>query len=191
MILTARRPLDMPPLTSAVGLSAIYRAHARDVARWVAHLAGPCLDVEDLVHEVFLVVQRRLSEFRGDAAISTWLYRIAERVVRNARRRERFRRWTHRMRRAEVADALAPSSSAPGSTLERDEAMRAVYEALERLPEKYRTPLVLFEIEGMPGEQIASLLGVRTQTLWVQIHRARALFLDALKEAGVMNHVAD
>jgi len=99
----------------AFDLATVYRAHATDVLRWAARLAGPFLDPEDLMHDVFLVVRRRLPEFRGDAKITTWLYRITERVVRNARRRERFRRMTRRVQRGEVANALAPSPIEPSA----------------------------------------------------------------------------
>jgi RNA polymerase sigma-70 factor (ECF subfamily) len=171
-----------------VDVTAIYRAHAREVSRWIAHLGGPFVDVEDLLHEVFLVVQRKLPEFRGEAKLTTWLYGITDRVVLNARRKERFRRWTRRVRRDDVADALAPSPSEPNAALEREQARRAVYAALDQLPDKYRRPFILFEIEGMPCDQIAELVGVRTQTLWVQIHRARAMFSDVLKASGALNH---
>jgi RNA polymerase sigma-70 factor (ECF subfamily) len=183
MVPAVRSDHVSPPAGASCDLDAIYRVHAADVARWIAYLGGPGLDAEDLVHEVFLVVQRRLSEFRGDAKVTTWLYQITQRVVQAARRRERFRRWVRRVRRRDVADALSPSATPPGAALEREQAARIVYAVLDRLPEKYRTPLILFEIEGMSGEAIAALLGVRTETLWVQIHRARALFLNVLKES--------
>src|SRR6266404_2479783 len=59
----------------------VFRQHAAAVARWVAALGGPLLDVEDTVQEVFMVAHRRLSEFRGDAKVSTWLFQITRRVV--------------------------------------------------------------------------------------------------------------
>jgi RNA polymerase sigma-70 factor, ECF subfamily len=189
MIGAAKSALDASPSGAKTNLDALYREHTRDVARWIAHLGGPSLDVEDLVHEVFMVVQRRLPEFRGEAKVTTWLYRITEHVVANARRRERFRRWTRRTRRLEIIDAVCPYPADPGAALESDQARRTVYAALDRLPEKHRTLLILFEIEGLSGEQIAELRGVRRETLWVQIHRARSLFLDVLKDAGV-THVA-
>src|SRR4051812_33481472 len=71
----------------------VYRAHVQDVARWAARLGGPRTDVEDVVQEVFLTVQRAMTEFRGDAKVETWLYRITQNVVRHRRRKERWRRW--------------------------------------------------------------------------------------------------
>jgi RNA polymerase sigma-70 factor (ECF subfamily) len=187
MIRVARPTFEMRA-RDEVEISEIYRKHAPDVSRWIAHLGGPFADVEDLLQEVFLVVQRKLPGFRGEAKLTTWLYGITDHVVSNARRKERFRRWTRRARRAEVADALAPSPSEPNTSLEREQARREVYAALEQLPDKYRTPFILFEIEGMPCDKIAELVGVRTQTLWVQIHRARAMFTEALKASGVLNN---
>src|ERR1041384_6415976 len=58
-------------------LDRMYEHHVRDVHRWVARLAGPRDDIEDLVHEVFLVAMRRRGEFRGDGKVSTWLFRIS------------------------------------------------------------------------------------------------------------------
>src|ERR1700749_3765924 len=74
-------------------LDALYRAHVDAVARWAGRLAGPGLDLEDIVQEVFVVVHCRLSEFRGDAALTTWLYEITARVVRDRRRHRRRWRW--------------------------------------------------------------------------------------------------
>jgi len=167
-----------PPIPA--DLDAAYREHARRVARWAAHLAGPGLDVEDLVHEVFLVVQRRLSDFRGDAAFTTWLYRITERVVGDARRKERVRRWLKTTRWRDVVRAVAPAHLAPVDEIERRHDIARVYQAFDRLPDRYRTLLVLFELEGLTGEEIAALTGVKLATVWVRLHRARARFLTAL-----------
>ena len=64
-----------------VSLDALYRAHAPVVARWAAHLGGPSLDVQDAVHEIFLIVRRRLPEFRGESKPTTWLYRITAKTL--------------------------------------------------------------------------------------------------------------
>ena len=165
----------------ALTLDGVYRAHAAQVSRWAAHMGGPWVDVEDAVHEVFMVVRRQLSEFRGDAKISTWLYRITERVVRAARRKERLRTWLRRTRRADVESSLSTSAKTPAELLEREEARASVYAVLDRMPEKYRRMLILFEMEGLPGEEIAELTGVKLATVWVHLHRARALFLAELE----------
>jgi RNA polymerase sigma-70 factor (ECF subfamily) len=165
-------------------LDAIYREHAGTVARWAAKLVGPGADVEDLVHEIFLVARRRLPEFRGEAKVSTWLYRITERVVRQNRRRDGFRRWFARARRLEIEDATVPTRLTPVDALERRQSTEVCYRILDRMPDKYRTVLILFELEELSGEEIASLTGLKLATVWVHLHRARSRFLADVRRAA-------
>jgi len=162
-------------------LDEIYRAHAGTVARWVGHLGGPTADVDDLVHEIFLVADRRLPQFRGDAKVTTWLYRITEHVVRGRRRNDRIRRWLGRTRSADLARATSPTQLTPIEELERRRAVATVYRILDRLPERYREVLILFELEGASGEEIAALTGRKLATVWVHLHRARRQFLEELE----------
>ncbi len=175
------RAKEPDPVPGDVG--ALYRAHGPQVARWAARLAGPSLDAEDITQEVFLIAQRLLPGFRGEAAITTWLYRITANVVRHRRRRERIYRWFHlgEERAAEVA-ATGPT---PFEELEKRRATALVYRALDGLAERERTVLILFELEGLSGEEIAELMGARHTTLRVWLHRARARFAARLKQMEV------
>jgi RNA polymerase sigma-70 factor, ECF subfamily len=176
----AAKPTDSDEVGRGVDLEALYRAHATSVARWSAHLGGPSADLDDLVHEVFLVAGRRLAEFRGDAKVTTWLYRITERVVAARRRTDRVRRWLRRTRRADVERELCSTPATPAQDLHRHQARQTVYRVLDRLPEKYRTVLILFELEGLSGEEIAVLTERKLATVWVHLHRARERFLAEL-----------
>jgi RNA polymerase sigma-70 factor (ECF subfamily) len=167
--------------SGALTLAGVYRVHAPQVARWAAHLGGPWVDVEDIVQDVFLIVRRRLDEFRGDAKVTTWLYRITARVVSDARRKERLRSWLRRSRRGEVERALLSAAPTPAEQLERVQARATVHLILDRLPEKYRTVLVLFELEGLSGEDVSAMTGVKLATVWVHLHRARALFVAEME----------
>ncbi len=163
-------------------MDALYRQHAPAVARWVAHLGGPRLDVDDLVHEIFLIAHRRLAEFRGEAKVTTWLYRITERVVSGRRRRDRARRFMTRLWRGDVEESTAATGRlTPIEELERQQARESVYRVLDRLGEKYRSLLILFELEGMSGEEIAALTGINLSTIWVRLRRGRLLFLAELE----------
>lgn len=157
---------------------AVYRAHVDRVARWATRLGGPTADVDDVVQEVFIVVHRQLSGFRGDASIATWLYRITANVVRDRRRRDRWRRLFGGL----VADAekLPSPVATPIESVEQREAIARVYRVLDGMNERYRSVLVLFEIEKLSGEEIAELTGVRAGTVWVVLHRARAQFSKRL-----------
>jgi RNA polymerase sigma-70 factor (ECF subfamily) len=168
-------------------LETLYRAHAPAVARWAAKLAGPCADVEDLVHEIFLVARRRLPEFRGDAKVTTWLYRITERVALDSRRKDRVRRWFPLLRQTEIEGTMSPPHLTPVDELERRQSTETVYRILDRMPDKYRTVIILFELEELSGEEIAALTGLKLATVWVHLHRARARFLDEVRRISRRN----
>jgi RNA polymerase sigma-70 factor (ECF subfamily) len=162
-------------------LAALYRAHAQTVARFAQRLGGPSVDADDVVQEVFLVVHAQLADFRGDAQVTTWLYRITANIVRHRRRKDRFRRWLGGSSE-DVGGKAASSRPTPVEVLERREASRTVYEVLDSMNERYRTLIILFELEGMSGEAIAELTGQKVQTIWVGLHRAREQFLEKLKK---------
>jgi RNA polymerase sigma-70 factor, ECF subfamily len=160
-------------------LDHLYELHASDVERWVARLAGPRADCEDLIHDVFVVALRRRREFRGEASLRTWLFRITHRVVSARRRRDRLRRFLFTRGAAELAPTPAPTAV---DEIERREQHQRLYRALDRLPDTYRTALVLYELEALSGEEVAELLGIEVGALWVRLHRGRAKLLAALRE---------
>jgi RNA polymerase sigma-70 factor (ECF subfamily) len=149
------------------------------VERWVRRLAGPGADVEDLVHDVFVVALRRRGEFRGDAKVSTWLFRITDLVVRKRRFRLRFRRMLDRLHRSQQ-EVLAPLTPTPLEQVERRQACARLYAALDHLPDKYRTAIVLCDIEDVGAEEAAQLLGVTANAVWVRVHRGRAMLFEQL-----------
>jgi RNA polymerase sigma-70 factor (ECF subfamily) len=161
--------------SSSIDLADIYRTHAADVSRWARRLLGPGGDVEDVLHDVFLVAQRRLGEWRGEAKLGTWLYAITINVVQEHRRKEKWRRWL-RVERILPLGRKAPAT--PLETLESRRAADLTYRLLDGLPEAERTALILFEMEGLSGDEIASFVGEAVGTIWVRLHRARARFRE-------------
>jgi RNA polymerase sigma-70 factor (ECF subfamily) len=159
----------------------VYREHVQLVARWARRLAGPELDVEDLVQEVFLLVHRLLPHFRGDAQLTTRLYSITNNVVRTRRRKERFRRLFGFTGDPERLRVVA-SGPTPLEELERRRSTELIYRALDGIPEKYRSVFILFEIDGMSGEEIAALTGVKLGTVWVRLSRARAQVVKRIEK---------
>lgn len=154
-------------------VDAVYREHGATVARWVLRLGGPGFENEDAVQEIFAIVAERLSGFRGDAKLVTWLYGITENVVRELRRRARVRRWFTGGVASEAADPPA-AAVRQDDALEREQATRFLYRALDRMREPYRSALILFELEELSGEEIAELKQVKVATVWVWLHRARS-----------------
>ena len=169
-------------------IGALYRQHADDVARWAGRLTGHSGEVEDVVHQVFLVAQRRLPDFRGEAKVTTWLHGITIRVVQETRRRQRrWWRWSSAGRDVpSVMDGGLnddPASEEPSALelLEKREAGRIVYHILDQLDEKYRTALILFELEGLSGQEIAALTKTSLANVWVRLLRARQQFVKRFR----------
>jgi RNA polymerase sigma-70 factor, ECF subfamily len=160
-------------------LDELYARHASDVKRWARRLAGPSADLEDLLHDVFVVALRRRFTFGGEGSVKTWLFRITNHVVRRRRQRSLIRSLLFGRRRDEIA-AAAPPAATPYEEIERRERHLRLYRALDKLPEAYRTALILYEIEGLSGEEVAQLTGISLGTLWVRLHRGRAKLLACL-----------
>ncbi len=170
-------PADREGLT----VESIYRRHAADVARWAARLGGPRLEVEDAVQEVFTRVQDHLDGFRGEAKLTTWLFRITRNVVLRQRRRDRFRAFLRGPAEDAARELPAPGLSPEGNAEQR-QARERIARALEGLTERQRTAIVLFELEDLSGEEVAERMGVSVGNLWVLLHRARAALLRRLEE---------
>jgi RNA polymerase sigma-70 factor (ECF subfamily) len=164
-------------------LDELYERHAADVKRWARRLAGPRADLEDLLHDVFVIGIRRRFTFRGEGSIKTWLFRITHHVVRNRMRRGFVRNLIFRRHKDEIAGG-APSPATPHEEIERRERHVRLYQALDQLPDSYRTTLILYEIDGLSGEEVADLTGVSLGTVWVRLHRGRAKLLERLSAEG-------
>jgi RNA polymerase sigma-70 factor (ECF subfamily) len=159
-----------------VGFDDVYEAEFAFVYRVVSRLAGSS-HVEDLVQEVFEVVHRRLPEFRGEARLSTWLFRIAYRTVGAQVRRERLRR-----RVRELFGRETELDGADVAVAEELDRARRVRSALERLSFDKRSALVLFEVEGCSAQEIAEAAGVPIGTIYRRLHEARREFRAAYGE---------
>lgn len=149
---------------------ALYEEWFDEVSRWVRALGGPPAEQEDLVQDVFVVVYRRLPDFDGNN-VAGWLYRIAQRRVRDFRRL----RWVKHVLFGGVplSEALPKPGAGPLDTLETKEKRDLLERLLDRLNDSERAALVLFEIEGKTGEEIAAIQGVPLNTVWARIHKAR------------------
>jgi RNA polymerase sigma-70 factor, ECF subfamily len=153
---------------------AIYDAWFDDVSRWIRALGGLEADRDDIVQEVFLVVRRRLKAFDG-ANVAGWLYRITTRQVRDFRRRAWVKHIFTR-RRSQEPEMLAHAGSSPAAALERKEEQRVLHALLAKMAEARRTAFVLFEIEGLSGEEIARIQSIPVNTVWTRLHHARREF---------------
>jgi RNA polymerase sigma-70 factor (ECF subfamily) len=138
-------------------------------------LGVPPAEREDACQDVFMAVYRSLGSFRGDARLSTWIYRIASRGAGRLVRRRRLQA---------LVSTLLLREPPPGDSADVAEQTARVHlldTLLERLPPKKRLVLVLFEIEGVPVEEIAKIVECPVNTVWSRLHHARAELLKMAK----------
>jgi len=160
-------------------LEAIYRTHVEFVWRVVRRHGVPRDAIEDLVHEVFLVVRRRLTELDGRVECRGWLFMITRGVVSNDRRIR-----ARRVRRHDEAPAPLPPPD-PERFAEGAEAIAWTERFLSTLPEEQRLVFELVDIEGLTGPEVARLGDVGLDTLYSRLRLARAAFacfVAALRE---------
>ncbi len=180
------KPIDEMPKTrpaqpQPVELAAIFAAHHQRVATWVRVLGGPGIEVDDAVQEVFLIAHRRLRWFRLPKGLTVWLYRVTENVV--LRQRRRLHRYRSVLAAAEhdLAGIGIPSEPVETASEEGEKAtLDLIYQVLDRMSERGRTLIILFELEEMSGQEIAALRGTKLGTIWVWLYRARAEFREQL-----------
>jgi len=142
-------------------------------------IAGSSVDADDVVHDVFLVVQRRLHEFRGDAKVTTWLYRITCFVALRQLRAQRAPGAVSAQ--DDAAEAVASPEPNACERLQAKQEALAVHAVLDSLDEKHRNVLVLFEIDGHNGEEIAEMTSTKVSTVWVRLHRWRERFRERMR----------
>ena len=146
----------------------LYRQHAARIYTLACRIAGSAEDGEDLLQEIFLQAYRKLGTYKGDAAIGTWLYRLAVNhcldYVRG--RAAKMKKLTDTLDGEHSHQPLAPRETLDARLdLER---------ALERLPDGCREAFVLHDIEGLDHREVGQLLGIAEGTSKSQVFKARA-----------------
>jgi RNA polymerase sigma-70 factor (ECF subfamily) len=144
---------------------------------WAAYkILGDAEAARDVAQEAFVRVWRALDRFDFSMAFSTWLYRITVNLaIDHLRRNRRHRGADLDLFRESVADDSSISPDAPQDSREVAKAVRAV---LETLDEKYRTVLILRDLEGLSSKQIADITGIAHATVRWRLHIARKQFRE-------------
>jgi RNA polymerase sigma-70 factor, ECF subfamily len=138
-------------------------------------------DAADVTQETFLRAHARMCQFRGDACVSTWLYRVAVNLaITELRRRTRARAQSLDEIDPDGELCRAPSSQelAPDTALELDEERALVRRVLNTLPGEYRAVIVLRHFQQLAYEEIAETLEVSLSQVKTRLHRARKMFKD-------------
>ncbi len=153
----------------------LYDAHVDRVYRLAYRMTGDEDLAQECTQETFIRAFDRLKQFRGDAALSTWLHSITVSVVYNV-----MRKVTRLQKRHTDLSETAMISENPGGA--DPDLKKRLAAAIDELPHGYRTVFVMHDVEGYKHEEIAQVLGVRTGTSKAQLSRARAKLREALAD---------
>lgn len=160
---------DPPPGTGLEAFDAIYEADFDYVWRTLGRFGVAVADLQDAVHEVFLVLYRRWNEVDRTRSMRPWLFGVARRVAADLRAK----------RRDEPAVVEPITTDDPFDT-QRD----MLWRGLQALDDDRRTVLVLHDLEGHTGAEIAARLDLSVNTVHSRLRLARADLLAAVRKLG-------
>ena len=156
----------------------LYRAHAGRIYSLALRMLGNAADAEDLLQDIFLSAHRKLESFRGDAALGTWLYRLALNHCLDYVR-------SRRAKMDKLTDTLdAETSIEPVARRQTPIAKMDLDRAIERLPDGCREAFVLHDVEGFDHKEVGKLLGIAEGTSKSQVFKARLKLRAMLSASG-------
>ena len=162
----------------------LYRDYKRRVYGTVHHIVGQCDEIDDIVQTVFLEIHRSLSRYQGQAKLSTWIYRISVNVaLQYIRKRKRRRVFLFHSAEGHEFERAGDDVRV---RYEQREVMSHLYRLLDRLNEKKRTVFVLYELEGLPFEEISEICRIPVNTVRSRLHAARGELTVRLRRAGLL-----
>lgn len=129
----------------------------------------------DAVQETFVTVFRKADKFTGESAFSTWLYRVATNTCYDQLRKIK------RRAASPLPDATDPADPHTEAALTAIELRPDIQTALAALPPDFHTAIVLADMEGLPLQQVADVVGVPVGTIKSRVFRARRLLADSLR----------
>ena len=169
----------------------IYATFQPKILRYIARMVGEN-EAEDLTQEVFIKIGSALGTFRGEASLSTWIYRIATNTALDKLRNSSFQRTTSNSpeqqsssHEPEIVDKnvwTGEKTPLVEHQIFRKEMNDCIQGFIENLPEDYRTVLILNEFEGLKNKEIAEILEISLAAVKIRLHRARERLKNELRE---------
>lgn len=169
----AANPLRSLP--DGAEFAALYEEHSKAVYYLALRFLADPQKAEDVTHDVFLKVYRKLAEFRGESSLRTWLYRITINHCQNLKQS-----WSNRNIVTTGDDTVWNTTAAPAESplrvLETKELGERIQQALEALTEEYRLLLLLVADEELSYDEVAALTEQTSDAVRGKLHRARKAF---------------
>jgi len=149
-------------------------------AAFLQQMGVPAPDVEDACQEVFVQVFRYLPRFQGRSQLTTWLYKICISQASRARRRRVINDMLGRL----LKQSQPQLDGSPGRDWSGIETQRQMEEALRRMSTRQKLVFVLYELHGLPGDEIARIAGCPPATVRGRLREARTIFSTTLNGEG-------
>ena len=162
----------------------LVRLYEKKVYTLCRRMCGSDEDAQEAAQDAFLSLWRSAKSFRGDASLSTWLYRLATNACIDLLRRNKRGGERVSLDDEETTFELVDESPLPEQALERKETQRLIEEGLAALPEDYRAILLLREAEGLSYAEIAEAMHMELGTVKSRISRGRVLLRNYLSASG-------
>ena len=157
----------------------LVRRHQEKIFHAVHRFCGDWHHAADITQRAFLNAFRKIREFKGDAAFSTWMYRIAfNQSISFRREQKRHRAMSLQEEESHVEPAVEDDASA---RMQTEEAREAVQQALDRLDDDDRRIIILKDLQNLAYGDIARILEIPTGTVRSRLHRARLALRETLK----------
>lgn len=175
--------------TSDLKFSDMYEQYHEKLHRYLQRMVGTN-DAEDLTQEVFVKIDNALKDFQGKSSLSTWVYRIATNAALDKLNSRAAREANKKVGLDELGDGpetenlcIDETSLSAEREAIRNEMNECIREYIDKLPQDYRTVIILSEMKELKNQEIADILGVSLDAVKIRLHRARAK-MKAEFEAG-------
>jgi RNA polymerase sigma-70 factor (ECF subfamily) len=145
--------------------------HVAPLHRFALRQCAAPRDAEDALQDGLLAAWRGAAGFRGDASVRTWLFQVVLHACRRRGRRRAGEPGRHEP--LEAADQVAGEEAGADARVAAGQEARALAQALAGLPEEAREILLLRDVEGLPGDEAAAVLGLSLPAMKSRLHRAR------------------
>ena len=161
----------------------IYEEHSQCIYYLALRLLGDPTQAQDATHDVFVKAYRKMDQFRGEAGVRTWLYRITINHCQNLQQSWHAR---HMFSNADegVWETAGVAGDDPIRALETKELGQRIQQALEKLPEEYRLLLLLVADEELSYEEVGELTGQSADAVRGKLHRARKAFAAIFRKSA-------
>ncbi|MCX6145225.1 MAG: sigma-70 family RNA polymerase sigma factor [Ignavibacteriales bacterium] len=152
--------------------NALVQDYTERVYNHAYRMLGNREDSEEATMDVFLKIHHGLADFRGDAQLSTWIWRITTNVCLSRRAQKREKTVSIEVDKVEEVIADLDTASNPVDVFLKEEVREELARSIAKLPEQEAAAITLFYLEGMKYEEIATILGVPMGTVATALHRA-------------------